>query len=870
MIVGMSRLSLGDWAMCAFAWALLFALTACTDPVERPALAPVRASVDADSKVRKDAAVVEIELQGQKRGAGSKVWEAIKPLQSFYPTAAEDWPWSYTLATDESAYDRFSLRATALDARRSVVGSVLVIREAAEARRHGLRAHFDAACYRREACEPGFTCVDGACVDATSTSAAPAADGGTPTTAADASTDTHGGLDEGLATAGHACKTGQRACDGHGSLTPLACEDGVWKEQPACAENQRCSTADGDTLGSCQTIAEACANRTANEPYCDGETMYICTDLTSAVERQCPDNEWCAQKGDSAVCDCRAGYVRQSDGRCKQSKACEQMNGGCDPLTECSLVSNDRVCSSCPPGYTGRGETGCVPQLQDVMLSQGTLDRKFTPAERDYRVQVPLVGQRVTFTPHAPQGTTVTANSEALDANGSWTSPALPIGETKVELMPRTAFGVNTKYSFTLERAGEQVERIKPPNPGSFNQFGTDVDISGDTLVITSWFEDSAAKGINGDENDTGAADSGAAWVYVRDGTEWKKQAYIKPNDTMTLDYFGTHADIQGDTLVVGAIHEGIFEGGAGSSRPGAAYVFERKDGKWMQTQRLAASTMQASSDLFGEAITLNGDTLAVGAPWDSTSAGTSGAVYIYQRNGSMFSEVQKIKATKPVQGAGFGSQISIDGDRMVIGAPSTPTSSTDGGSAEVFVRSNGMWKSVQLIQPQIRAGASFGYFTALRGNTLAISAPRPSDYPGSPTPTDPGEVYVYEPDGEMWKQAAVLSAPYPRNTNWFGLSVYLTDAGLIVGSPGDASNGRGVNADPSKAGNATFSGAVYLFAPSRDGWKQTAFIKGNETDVDDWFGLSVEADGDWLAVGAMFENDMGDGLRAGAVYLFH
>jgi hypothetical protein len=280
---------------------------------------------------------------------------------------------------------------------------------------------------------------------------------------------------------------------------------------------------------------------------------------------------------------------------------------------------------------------------------------------------------------------------------------------------------------------------------------------------------------------------------------------------------------------------------------------------------------MQTSSDLFGESITLNGDTLAVGAPWDSTSGGNSGAVYVYQRSGSMFSEVQKIKASKPVQGAGFGSQISIDGDRMVIGAPSTPTSPADGGHAEVFVRKDGMWKSVQVIQPpMIPPGASFGYFVALRGNTLAISAPRPSEYPGSPTPTDPGEVYVYEPDGEMWKQSAVLRAPYPRNTNWFGLNVFLTDAGLIVGSPGDASNGHGVNADPSKAGNATFSGAVYLFAPSKDGWKQTAFIKGNETDIDDWFGIALEADGDWLVVGAMFDNDMTRGLTSGAAYVFH
>jgi hypothetical protein len=341
----------------------------------------------------------------------------------------------------------------------------------------------------------------------------------------------------------------------------------------------------------------------------------------------------------------------------------------------------------------------------------------------------------------------------------------------------------------------------------------------------------------------------------------------------MTLDYFGSHADLEGDTLVVGAIHEGIFEGNSGSSRPGAAYVFERKNGKWAQTQRLAASTTQASSDLFGTSIALSGDTLAVGAPWESTNGSNSGAVYVFQRNGSMFSEVQKIKAMKPVGGGGFGTHISIDGDRMVVGAPSTPNSTTSGGSAEVFVRDGDMWRRVQVISPpMINPGASFGYWTALRGNYMAISAPEPSDYPGSPNPTEPGHVYVYEPDGEMWKQTDLLGAPYPRQTNWFGFTIRLTDAGLIIGSPGDASDGQGIGADPSKErnGDAIFSGAVYLFAPSKTGWKQTAFIKGDNTDINDWFGSSLGADGDWFAVGAMFENSESNGLTSGAVYLFH
>jgi hypothetical protein len=857
----------------SFAWALCFAhfaLSACTDPVERSA--PLNAVIDADTVVRASTVAVEIVLQGERSPihGGSKIWEMIMPPVTFRPESDDKWPWRTTLTAEQSSqYERFDLLAIARDSRRAVVGRVQVIRDLAAARRTGLRARFDTACFRREECDDGFTCAGGTCVDATQVSSAPAADGGMEPATLDGSTEIPDQLEDGIATESGSCKTGQVACTEHGSRTPLICEGGSWKAQPECSEAERCSTAEGVSRGTCQAIVDQCANRKANVPFCDGEMMRICPDLVSSVVRPCSTNERCVSTAqDSAECQCKAGFVPEG-GRCTQPSKCGTNNGGCDTVTQCTTQGDKRVCGTCPTEYTGTGDQGCSPLLLGLVLSSGTLEPAFASNVQQYRMHVPLVGQRVTFTPSVPANTMVTVNGEPLDARGTWTSPVLTFDATPVKLEITSTFGVTSQYAFTLQRAAEQVGYLQPVNPASLNQFGSAVDISGDTLVVTAWFDDSAATGIDGDPQNTGAEDSGAAHVYVRDGAEWRRQAYIKPSDTTTYDFFGTSVDLRGDLLVVGAIHEGLFGGTGEASRPGAAYVFERTAGVWKQTQLLAPS-MPNGLDYFGMAVVLNGDTLAVGAPADSTGGSRSGAVYVYQRSGSTFTEVQKLKALKPIANAAFGSNVSIDGDRMVVGAPASVLGSSP-GSAEVFIRDGGMWKSSQLLQQEkLAGGASFGYVTALRGNRLAISAPRPSDYPGSPTPTDPGEVYVYEFSGDAgnWKQTAVLTAPYPRATNWFGLSMLLTDSGIFVASPGDASGGRGVHADPAR-GSATFSGAVHLFAPTPAGWVESAFIKGDNTTTDDWFGSSIAADGDLLAVSARFEDSGGTSLRFGAAYVF-
>src|SRR5438309_5198892 len=80
---------------------------------------------------------------------------------------------------------------------------------------------------------------------------------------------------------------------------------------------------------------------------------------------------------------------------------------------------------------------------------------------------------------------------------------------------------------------------LKASNTGAGDYFGSSVAVSGDTLVVGARQEDSNAIGINGNQTNNNATDSGAVYVFVRSGTNWSQQAYLKASNTEPGDEFG-------------------------------------------------------------------------------------------------------------------------------------------------------------------------------------------------------------------------------------------------------------------------------------------------------------------------------------------
>src|SRR5262249_54087162 len=154
---------------------------------------------------------------------------------------------------------------------------------------------------------------------------------------------------------------------------------------------------------------------------------------------------------------------------------------------------------------------------------------------------------------------------------------------------------------------------LKGSNTAAGDNFGWSVAISGETMVIGAPLEDSNATGVNGNQTNNSATDSGAAYVFVRDGTNWIQQAYLKASNTGAEDRFGLSVAISGDTAVVGAVYEASNATGVNGNQSnnsasiaGAAYVFVRNGTNWIQQAYLKASNT-GNGDFFGGRVSVAG-----------------------------------------------------------------------------------------------------------------------------------------------------------------------------------------------------------------------------------------------------------------------
>ena len=228
---------------------------------------------------------------------------------------------------------------------------------------------------------------------------------------------------------------------------------------------------------------------------------------------------------------------------------------------------------------------------------------------------------------------------------------------------------------------------MKASNTEANDRFGFSVALAGDTLAVGVSGEASAAIGIDGNQTDNNAAGSGAVYVFTRTNEVWSQQAYVKASNTEANDEFGFSVALADNTLAVGATFEASNATGidgnqtnnsAGAS--GAAYVFTRTNGVWSQQAYLKASNT-GTGDLFGGRIALAGNTLAVGAFFESSAAtgingnqtdnnaGGSGAVYVFTRTNGVWSQQAYLKASNTEAGDLFGGRVALTDDTLAVGA---------------------------------------------------------------------------------------------------------------------------------------------------------------------------------------------------------
>jgi hypothetical protein len=472
----------------------------------------------------------------------------------------------------------------------------------------------------------------------------------------------------------------------------------------------------------------------------------------------------------------------------------------------------------------------------------------------------------------------------------------------------------------------KQAAYIKASNPGEGHEFGYAVALSGDgnTLAVGAHIEDSGARGINGNQADHSVFSAGAVYVFARSaGGTWSQQAYVKASNPRADDQFGLAVALSGDgnTLAVSAPYEDSGATGINGNQndnstanAGAVYVFARGGGAWSQQAYVKASNTgdKDEGDQFGYSIALSGDgsTLAVGAIGeDSNATGVngdqannaaqgSGAVYVFTRSGSMWTQHAYVKSSDTRPNVMFGYSVALNGsgDTLAVGEFDADRGR---GALYTFGKSAGAWSQQARLQPKLLSPQdSMGCWVAISGDgntviagaldedslTTGINAAEGghSGVVDGPDDNSSGAVFAFVRTGTAWSEQVNFKASNSGKHDWFGVRLALSGDGntLAVGAPNEDSAGQGINGKQDDD-SADEAGAAYVYTRSGATWAFRDYMKGAKNAKFDEFGsaLALSRDGRVLAVGAHFESGGSSGVngnqsgtpipRSGAVYIF-
>lgn len=286
----------------------------------------------------------------------------------------------------------------------------------------------------------------------------------------------------------------------------------------------------------------------------------------------------------------------------------------------------------------------------------------------------------------------------------------------------------------------------------------------------------------------------------------------------------------------------------------GAVYVFERDGGVWGQTQKLVPDD-NAADDLFGISIALEGDLALIGAPGD-TQPGLpiplkDGSFYAYERIEGTWTQQDRIVATTDPKNA-LGASVILDGTTGYVGAVlDGPTEFDRPGAVYIYEYAAGELTEIDKVTASDGAlGDLFGASIRVLDDRLLI---------GAPGDGGTGSVYTYSFVTDTWVEGDKIAAPDPLTYSSFGASMAMDGDTLLVGAP---------NEMPLPDGTlpGTEPGAAYLFTLVNDVWTQQYTLTADNTDAD-YFGLSVALEGNAAIVGAFGDNK--GNKRTGAVHAF-
>jgi hypothetical protein len=367
--------------------------------------------------------------------------------------------------------------------------------------------------------------------------------------------------------------------------------------------------------------------------------------------------------------------------------------------------------------------------------------------------------------------------SDGAEADSFGKSVAI-CGDTAVigaDYGDENAYNSGSAYIFRFD-GSSWVEETKlfASDGEEYDYFGNSVAIFGDTAVIGAhwddgkgsayifrfdgidWIEEAKLIASDGEINDSFACsaavfgdsvlvgaycadpngiNSGAAYVYRFNGSNWVEEDKLVAPDGASGEYFGNSVAIYDDTIVIGA-----YQDDDNGNNSGSAYIFRFDGSNWNKEAKLTASD-SASYDFFGNSVAVFNDTVVVGAYDDDDNGNSSGSAYVFQWDGSNWNEKTKLLASDGAASERFGISVAVISNTAVIGAYQDDDNGNNSGSAYIFGFDGVNWTQEAKLTPSDGAeDDDFGFSVAISGDTTIVGS-RGDDDNGFAS----GSAYIFE-----------------------------------------------------------------------------------------------------------------------------
>ena len=420
----------------------------------------------------------------------------------------------------------------------------------------------------------------------------------------------------------------------------------------------------------------------------------------------------------------------------------------------------------------------------------------------------------------------------------------------------------------------EQIFKECASDRAANDNFGFSVAIDGDYAIVGAYQEDEDTLG------EATLNNAGSAYIYKNEAGTWVQMQKIVASDRSSVDNFGYSVAISGDYVIVGAYQEDNDAVGANTmSNSGSAYIFKNIAGEWTEMQKIVASDRN-TDDYFGASVGISGAYVIVGAYQEDENASgdqtfsNSGSAYIFHNVSDTWTQTQKIVASDRGAVDYFAYSVSISGDYAIAGAYSEDENASGGatlsnpGSAYIFKNNSGTWSQMQKIVASDRGAEDFfGYSVAISGANVIVGAyQEDQNATGGATLSNSGSAYIFKNNAGTWAQSQKIIASDRGLGDQFGFNVSISGDYAIVGASLEDEDANGAN-------NLFNAGSAYIYKGTAGSWVQEQKVVASDRAGSDLFGSAVAISNSCFIVGAYQEDHdvVGGGnlSNPGSAYIF-